>query len=150
MNDHKSKQCCLYAKIPSVVWIDCISNKTYKSKFPLDRGLLLSEGHRSHQTRGDGSKSDSFQLNTNCLSHTQLNPFNFFIVFITRFPVHTKLVPVKKRFTVGNGLGVCIITTVLLSTSHHYLYNLILIWGMVTPAWTSQVQNGRHYLVFAM
>lgn len=94
----KSKQRCVCAKQPhrQTMFEWTAFQKTYKSPSLLDSGALSSEGHSSHQTCADCSTSSSIQLNTNCLSHTHLDLFGFFIAFITRFPMHTKLVPLKK------------------------------------------------------
>lgn len=126
--------------------------KTCKSQSPQDHSILPSEGHRSHQSCDDSSKSSSIQLNTNCLSRTHLNPFGFFIAFITRFPVHTKLAPVKNDLIQKDGKGLQRImdeesTPVHNYHSHHNKrsplhFTPLSLWphsglkAMVTLAWT--------------
>lgn len=127
-------------------------SKTCKSQSPLDRGIVPYEGDCSHQTCADCCSSVCMQLNTNSLSHRHRNPFGFFIAFITRFPVRTKLAPVKNDLIQEDGESLQRVMDSesnlvhnysshhdmnVLSTSHCYLYDLILIWEeLMTLQWT--------------
>lgn len=68
----------------------------YKSRWPRDRSFLPSEGHCTHQTCDDCITSSSTRLKKPIALPGSSHPFRCFIAFITRFPAHTKLAPVKE------------------------------------------------------